>query len=66
MRTVEEIEHAIGELTPKELEELYDWLDEHYPQPIDTRLKSDIASGRLDNVMQRALDDEAAGRVRSI
>ncbi|MGB6687840.1 MAG: hypothetical protein WBE76_08360 [Terracidiphilus sp.] len=66
MKTVDEIERAIRELAPEELQELYHWLDENYPQPIDARLQSDIASGRLDNVIQRALDDEAAGRIRSM
>jgi hypothetical protein len=36
--TVEEIERAIETPTPLEIEELYAWLDQHYPQPIDTRL----------------------------
>ena len=66
MKSVEEIELAIRELTPRELEELYEWLDEHHPQRIDARMQSDIASGRLDDAIQRALDDEAAGRVRPI
>jgi hypothetical protein len=48
MNTVQEIEHAIQALTPPELEELYSWLDQNCPQPIDARLQSDLAAGRLD------------------
>lgn len=34
LNTVQEIERAIGALSPRELEELYAWLGEHGPQPI--------------------------------
>ena len=58
MSTVQEIEYAIKALTPRELKELYSWLDQHGPQPIDARIQSDLAAGRLDKAIDRALDDE--------
>jgi hypothetical protein len=64
--TVKQIERAIGALTPREIEELYVWLDQHYPPPIDARVQSDLAAGRLDTAIQRALDDEKNGRVRPL
>jgi len=64
--TVKGIERAIGALTPREIEELYLWLDEHYPQPIDARVQSDLAAGRLDSAIQRALDDEKNGRAQPL
>jgi len=66
MNTVQEIERAIKALTPPELEELYAWLDEHCPQPIDARIQSDLAAGRLDKAINRALDDEKNGRVQPL
>jgi hypothetical protein len=66
LNTVEEIERAIGALTPREIEELYVWLDQHHPQPVDARVESDLAAGRLDTAIQRALDDEKSGRVRPL
>jgi len=66
MSTVQEIERAIQSLTPRELEELYSWLDENFPQPIDTRIQSDLAAGRLDKAIFRALDDERNGRVQPL
>ena len=66
LKTVQEIERAIGTLTPKELEELYQWLDQHCPQPIDARMQSDLAAGRLDKAISRALDDEKNGRVQPL
>jgi hypothetical protein len=35
---------------------------QHCPPPIDTRVQSDLAAGRLDSAIQRALDDEMANR----
>lgn len=64
--SVKEIERAIETLTPREIEELYVWLDQHYPQPIDVRLESDLTAGHLDAAIDRALDDEKNGRVRPL
>ena len=66
MNTVQEIESAIQALTPRELEELYSWLDQHCPQPIDARMRSDLAAGRLDKAINRAFDDEKNGRVQPL
>lgn len=66
LRTVQEIERAIRALTPQELEELYSWLDQNCPQPIDTRIESDLTAGRLDEAIMRALDDEKSGRVQPL
>jgi hypothetical protein len=66
LNTVQEIERAIRALKPEELEELYSWLDQNCPQPIDTRVQSDLAVGRLDNAIHRALDDGKNGRVQPL
>ena len=67
LNTVQEIERAIGALTPKELDELRLWLD-HYncDQSIDTRMQDDLAAGRLDRAILKALDDENNGRVQQL
>ena len=64
--SIKDIERAIGTLTPREIEELYAWLDQHYPQPIDSRLSSGLTSGRLDSAIDRALDDEKNGHTRPL
>ena len=66
MSTVQEIERAIDTLTPQQLEELYVWLDQHHPQPIDARLAGDLPAGLLDKAIHRALNDEAAGQVQPL
>jgi len=63
---VREIERAIGALTPPELEELYTWLDQHYPLPIDAQLKEDLDAGRIDDRISRALADRKAGNTRPL
>jgi len=57
LNTIKEIERAIIALTPREVEELYAWLEQHCPPPIDSRVQSNLAAGRLDTAIQRALDD---------
>lgn len=66
LNTVQEIERAIAALDPRQLQELYSWIDQHAPQPIDTRLEVDLSTGRLDSAISRALQDEKAGRVQPL
>jgi hypothetical protein len=66
MSTVQEIERAIVELSPEELQDLYAWMDEHIPQQIDLKLKSDLDAGRMDSSIRRALADHAAGDSREL
>ena len=64
--TVHDIERAIETLSPQELENLYVWLDRHYPQPFDERLQSGLEAGHLDEAIDRALEDEKNQRVRPL
>jgi hypothetical protein len=64
--TILEIEQAIESLNSEELVKLYPWLEENHPAPIDARLPSDLAAGRLDSAILRALQDEAAGELRPL
>lgn len=66
LTTIKQIERAIGALTPREIEELYAWLEQHHPHPIDARVQSDLVAGRLDSIIQRALDDEKNGRTQPL
>ncbi len=67
LNTVEEIERAIGALTPQEWEELRSWLDQYTrPQPIDLRIQADAVAGRLDKAVQRALNNEKNGYVQPL
>jgi len=66
LNKVQEIERAIGALTQDELQELYSWLDQHCPQPIDAQLKADLDEGRIDERINRALADHKAGRTQPL
>jgi hypothetical protein len=64
--TVQEIERAIDALTPQQMEELYVWLDQRHPQPIDAQLKADLDTGRIDDRINRALADHKAGNTQPL
>ena len=66
LNTVQEIERAIDALTPQQIEELYVWLDQRHPQPIDTQLKADLDAGRIDDRINRALADHKAGNTQPL
>ena len=66
MESIQDIERAIDALTPEQMEELYQWLDRHHPQPIDAHLKADLEAGRLDDRIARALADHEAGRTEPL
>lgn len=66
LNTVQEIESAIAALTPQQREELCQWLDENYSQPVDAQLKADIDSGRFDDRISRAIADHKAGRTQPL
>jgi len=60
--TLKDIETAIEQLTPQECDDLREWFGQyHDPQPIDVQLEADLAAGKLDNRIQRALADHKAG-----
>ena len=63
-RTVQEIERAIGALTPQQIDELYLWLERRHAQPIDAQLEADLQAGRIDGRINRALADHKAGRTQ--
>jgi hypothetical protein len=62
LSTIQEIERAIGSLAPREIGELYAWLEQHRPPLIDFRIHSDLAAGRLDTAIQRASDEDKLSR----
>lgn len=62
LTTVQEIERAINALTPQRRDELCQWLDEHYLQPIDVQLKADLEAGRLDDHIDRLSEELKAVR----
>jgi hypothetical protein len=49
--TLEDMEVAIRNLSPKELDELMAWFEEYYAQVWDKQIEEDANSGRLDQLL---------------
>jgi hypothetical protein len=64
--SVKEIESAIVQLSPGELNELVAWLEQHYAQVWDERIEQDLAAGRLDGIIAEAEKDYQAGKARPL
>jgi hypothetical protein len=66
MTRIERIEKAIAELTPAELEDLRQWFEAFEAMRWDEALARDAASGRLDDLAERARADYRAGRAKPL
>ncbi len=66
MSSVQEIEKAIGTLSPQELEELYAWMDERYARAVDAKMEGDLGAGAMDNRIRQAMAERAAGKTRAL
>ena len=66
MSSIEEIERAVQELPETALIEFRRWFYEFDARRWDAELEADAASGKLDEVAERALEDFHAGRTRPL
>lgn len=55
--TMKELQIAIAELSPTELEELAEWFDTYRAQLWDKQIAQDIDSGRLQTLLDEANRD---------
>lgn len=60
--TLQEIEEAITGLTQQEFVELRDWLAEFEAEVWDRQIEEDAASGRLESIMKRSIEEYREGR----
>lgn len=60
--TIQDIEKAVLELPPSELEEFSHWFEEYLADRWDRQIADDAAAGRLDKLGKQADDDFAAER----
>lgn len=66
MSTVEEITAAIEHLSPTDVARVQAWLAEHAERLWDEQIERDERAGRLDSLIDRALDEHRAGRTRPL
>ena len=66
MTTVEDIERAILQLPPAELDRFRVWFEALDAQRFDERIERDARAGKLDRMADEALADHRAGRTREL
>lgn len=66
MGTVEEITAAIEQFAPDEVARVRDWLEELAERLWDEEIDRDVRSGRLDFLINKALEEHRAGRTRAL
>ncbi len=66
MTTVQEIERAIEELSRDQFSEIHAWIVEKDWQTWDAQIKHDSAAGKLDFLLDEALQDDSCGATRPL
>ena len=64
--SVEEIQKAIAELPPDELDKFRAWFEEFAADEWDRQIEQDAQNGKLDKLFVVAMDDLKAGRVKKL
>ncbi|MEO6182989.1 MAG: hypothetical protein ABIP71_07835 [Verrucomicrobiota bacterium] len=62
MSTVKEIESAITQLDPKDVQAVADWLQEYREELWDAQIKADAKAGKLDSFIKKAKSGYRAGK----
>jgi hypothetical protein len=61
-----EVESAIKQLPESEIRDLAKWLQEYLDEMWDRQIAADLASGKLDRLIDRAEKDIAINNVRNL
>ena len=64
--TIQEIEQAITELSPKELARFREWFEGFDAQAWDEQFEHDARSGKLDKLADKAIKDYRAGKAKEL
>ena len=62
MSTVKEIESAITQLDPKDVQAVADWLQEYREELWDKQIATDAKAGKLDSLIKKAKAGHHAGK----
>jgi hypothetical protein len=66
MKTVEDIEQAVSNLSPDDLAKFRAWFEVFEAARFDEKIERDSKSGKLDSLAEQALADYRAGRAREL
>jgi hypothetical protein len=64
--TIQELEQAVSELSPKELARFRQWFEEFDAELWDEQFENDAKSGKLDNLASKAIADFRAGKAKEL
>lgn len=64
--SIQEIEKAVAQLPPEELDQLMERLEEMRQEQWDQQIARDAAAGRFDALIEQAKRDVAEGRFRPL
>lgn len=59
-----EIKSALTQLSPDEITELSDWLDDYQQSQWDKQIENDLQSGKLDRLIQQAEKSYQEGKCK--
>jgi len=66
MDRVEQLEQQVAELDPSELRAFREWFARYDAEVWDRQIESDVESGKLSKIAERALRDHEAGRTTEL
>jgi hypothetical protein len=66
MTTVEDIEKAIAELPPAELDRFRAWFESFDAKRFDEKIERDARAGKLDGLAENALAEYRSGHAREL
>ena len=66
MDRVEQLEQQVAELDPSELRAFREWFARYDAEVWDRQIESDVESGKLAKIAERALRDHEAGRTTEL
>lgn len=64
--TIQELERAVTQLSPKDLASFRQWFEEFDAQVWDRQFETDVKSGKLNKIAEKALNDYRAGKAREL
>ncbi len=66
MSTIQEIQQAIFNLSPKDLSAFRRWFEEFDAHLWDEQFEQDVQNGKLDQIAEQALEEYRAGNAKPL
>ena len=64
--TIQDIEKAISDLSPRELARFREWFEEFDAQAWDEQFERDAKSGKLNKLADKAIKDYRSGKAKEL